>query len=223
MPISNARIRAIAPAHPHAQCRRIAGVVIAGLLGACSLLQEPPAPVPVAVVAPKPAPLPEPVAPQPDPADLAARHLLAYHERLRLMTPADLAADIAQRSALIPSADGTAPPDAVIALALALAQQHNAGDLARAASLLEPIVQSTNPALQPWQPLANLLGARIGEQRRLEDQLEHQSAQLRDAQRAMQQLTEKLEALKAIERSMTTRSALPGGVGAENAPAAKAP
>jgi hypothetical protein len=45
----------------------------------------------------------------------------------------------------------------------------------------------------------------MAEQRRLEDQLEKGAAQRRDQQRTLQQLNEKLEALKAIERSMTAR------------------
>ena len=80
-----------------------------------------------------------------------------------------------------------------------------------------------SPAPQPWRPLARLLLARIAEQRRLEEQLDKMTAQRRDTQRAIQQLTEKLEALKAIERSMTAHPApppaLPGSAaGAESAP-----
>jgi hypothetical protein len=53
--------------------------------------------------------------------------------------------------------------------------------------------------------MARLLLARIAEQRRLEDAFNREAAQRRDQQRTLQQLNEKLEALKAIERSMTTR------------------
>ena len=55
--------------------------------------------------------------------------------------------------------------------------------------------------------MARLLAARIAEQHRLDDQMERQTTQLREAQRTIQQLTEKLEALKAIERSMIKRPA----------------
>jgi len=185
-------------------------------LAACAVT---PAPAPPEVVAPAPARAsPEPALPAPvDPADLAARRLLAYAEKLRPMTPEQLAAEIAQRSVGVPAADGSAPPDAVLALALALSQQHNPGDLARAASLLQAITGSSSTALQPWRPLANLLADRLAEQQRLEDQLERLGAQHRDAQRTIQQLTEKLEALKAIERSMNSRAA-PGVVGDSPAP-----
>jgi hypothetical protein len=166
------------------------------------------------------------VPPQPDAvdaADRAARRLLAYHERLRQMSSIDVAAEVNRLGALVSSADAPATPDDALALALALTQEHNAGDLARASSLLEPLAQDASPAPQPWRPLARLLLARIAEQRRLEEQLDKMTAQRRDTQRAIQQLTEKLEALKAIERSMTAHPApppaLPGSAaGAESAP-----
>ncbi len=185
-------------------------------LGACAVT---PAPAPPAIVAPALArPAPEPTLPAPaDPADLAARRLLAYAEKLRPMNPEQLAAEIAQRSVGVPAADGSAPPDAVLALALALSEQHNPGDLPRAASLLQAITGSSSNALQPWRPLANLLADRLAEQQRLEDQLDRLGAQHREAQRTIQQLTEKLEALKAIERSMNSRAA-PGAVGDPPAP-----
>jgi len=207
---------------------------------ACALTQPapPPTPAPPAAAAPQPAPAPapppppvlEPAAkPQSDPvtaADRAARHLLAYNERLRQMSPADLAAEVNRLSALVSSADAPATADDVLALVLALVQEHNPGDLARASSLLEPLTLDTSPESQPWRPLARLLAGRIAEQRRLEEQLDRLTAQRRDTQRAIQQLTEKLEALKAIERSMTTQPATTAPAagtgstpGAESAPA----
>jgi hypothetical protein len=157
-------------------------------------------------------------------ADRAARRLLAYHERVRQMSSTDVAAEVNRLNAVVSSADTLATPDDVMALALALVQQHNVGDLARAATLLEPLAQDGGDPTQPWQPLARLLLARIAEQRHLEEQLDRMTAQRRDTQRAIQQLTEKLEALKAIERSMTahpaaTSPSAPGSApGAESAP-----
>ena len=55
-------------------------------------------------------------------------------------------------------------------------------------------------------PLARLLASRYAEQRRLEEQLDKQNQQLRDVQRRLDQTNERLEALKAIERSLTSRS-----------------
>ena len=56
-------------------------------------------------------------------------------------------------------------------------------------------------------PLARLLEARLTHQRRLEEQLERQGQQLREAQRRNDQLSERLEAVRAIERSLQTRPA----------------
>ncbi len=143
--------------------------------------------------------------PLPDPGDVAARRLLAYHDQLRQMSAGDLGAEVTRLSAVVSATATAAPADAVLELSLALAQQHNPGDLARAVALLEPLTKSSVPELAPWQALARLLLSRVTEQRRLEDQLAREVAQRRDQQRSLQQLNEKLEALKAIERSMTTR------------------
>jgi hypothetical protein len=156
-----------------------------------------------------------------DAADRAARRLLAYHELLRQISSTDVAAEVNRLSGVVSSADAPASPDDVMALALALVQEHNAGDLARASGLLEPLAQDTSAAPQPWQPLARLLLARISEQRRLEEQLDKMTAQRRDTQRAIQQLTEKLEALKAIERSMTAHPAAASPPGPGSAPGAE--
>jgi hypothetical protein len=181
----------------------------------------PPPAVPAAAPAPAPAPPPPPpvvVIQQPDPADAAARRFLAYHEQIRQMSPNDLASEINRLNGVVSATATAAPADVVLELALALSQQHNGGDVARAVALLEPLTKSSAPELQPWQGLARLLLGRVLEQRRLEDLLEKQNQQRREQQRNLQQLNEKLEALKAIERSMTTRPA-----GASVAPASSPP
>jgi len=160
------------------------------------------APVPVApaasaVVILVPAPV--------EPADQVSRQILGYHEQLRQMPAADLGNEITRLNAIVSANAAAAPTGAVLELALALSQQHNGGDVARAVQLLESVVKAGAPELQAWQPMARLLLARIAEQRRLEDAFNREAAQRRDQQRTLQQLNEKLEALKAIERSMTTR------------------
>ncbi|MBC7996128.1 MAG: hypothetical protein H7Z15_23115, partial [Rhizobacter sp.] len=189
--------------------------VVAGtlVLPACSAFQTAPA-AKAAPVAAEPASAPVVVLvpaapPPPDPADVAARRFLSYHEQLRQMSAFDLANEITRLNGVVSVTATAAPADAVLELSLALAHQHNPGDLARAVALLEPIGKSSAPELAPWQPLARLLLGRVTEQRRLEDQLAREVTQRRDQQRTLQQLNEKLEALKAIERSMTTRP--PGG------------
>jgi len=189
------------------------GWLLAGPLALTACVAPQPAPPPppqAAASAAVPASAPEVVVvlapvPQPDPADVAARRFLAYHEQIRQMSPNDLANEINRLNGVVSATATAAPADSVLELALALSQQHNGGDVARAMALLEPITRSSAPELQPWQGLARLLLGRVTEQRRLEDQIEKQAAQRREQQRTLQQLNEKLEALKAIERSMTTR------------------
>jgi hypothetical protein len=198
------------------------GVLVALMLQGC--MTPPPKPVPVAKPAPVEAPAPPkvvvvPAPATPEPADVAARRLLAYHEHIRQMSPQDLANEINRLNAAVSATPTAAPPDVVLELALALAQQHNGGDVARAVALLEPITKSGAPELAPWQPLARLLLGRVLEQRRLEDALNRETARNREQQRTLQQLNEKLEALKAIERSMANR---PTGV-VTPAPAATTP
>jgi hypothetical protein len=188
-------------------------------LGGCSAwplrgADPTPLPVPAPAPAPEPAPAPPPPpapapAPAPNPAaeaDAATRRVLAFHDRVRELGPADLAREAARLG------DPGADPAATLELALVLAQTRQNGDLARAVALLEPLARSSGPA--PFQPVARLLHARLAEQRRQEEQLERQAQQLRDQQRRAEQLTSQLEALRAIERSLATR---PG------APAASAP
>lgn len=200
----------------------VASVMGLLLLQAC--MSAPPRPAPVPSPPPVEAPAPKVVvvqAPaQPEAADLAARRLIAYHEQIRQLSPQDLANEINRLNAAVSATPTAAPPDVVLELALALSQQHNGGDVARAVALLEPITRSSAPELAPWQPLARLLLGRVLEQRRLEEALNREATRNREQQRTLQQLNEKLEALKAIERSMANRP--PSGGPAPATPAAPA-
>jgi DNA repair ATPase RecN len=100
-----------------------------------------------------------------------------------------------------------ATPETPLLLATALAQTRQAVDTARALGLVQRVLGNTSPAAQPLHPLARLLEARLLQQRRLEDQLDRQTQQLRDTQRRNDQLSERLEAVRAIERSLSTRPA----------------
>ncbi|HUG25374.1 hypothetical protein [Piscinibacter sp.] len=187
---------------------RRAQMLLCGLLlAACAPLAPPsgaaPAPAlvpepasPAAQPAPAPAP---PLVPLATPADLATREMLAFHERARQWTGADLAREIGRRG------EASAGARASVELALLLGQTRNNGDLARALALLDGLLRSSAPEAAPWQPLARLVAAQLAEQRRIEEQLERQNQQARENQRRVDQLSQKLEALKAIERSLTTR------------------
>ncbi|MDL2337526.1 MAG: hypothetical protein QFE16_06765 [Pseudomonadota bacterium] len=133
------------------------------------------------------------------PGDLASRQLLAYHDQVRALAPNDLAQEINRLAAL------PVIPETALELALALMQTRNGGELGRAIGLVEPVVKGTSADLRPWQPFARLLMSRLLELRRLEDLLDKRNQELRDSQREVRQLNEKLEALKAIERSLAPR------------------
>lgn len=159
-----------------------------------------PAPVAMPVLAPAPPPPTAPTGPSAAGTEDSAIRLLAFHERVRDLGPADLARELARLGE-------PTEPAARIELALVLAQTRQNGDLARALAMLEPVSKATPPA--PLQKLARLLQVRLTEQRRLEEQLERQNQQLREQQRRLDQLTSQIEALRAIERSLSTRPAAP--------------
>ncbi len=190
------------------RCRTAAGLAAAALLSACAWLQPPAATSPAPAPAPTPAPAPVPAPPpspapstEPDPAalaDAATRQVLAAHERLRQLSAAELAREyLAAAERPLPAGSDTAAA-MERALLLMLVNRPQAGDLARAAALLEPHAKTAGP----WRAVAQLLLARAQEQRRLEDQIDKQGQQLREQQRRIDQLASQLEALKAIERSL---------------------
>lgn len=136
----------------------------------------------------------------PSPAEAAAARLLAWQERLRELPAAELAREAARRE---PPADAAATVELALVLlqARSLAQAAGApanGELARASTLLEPVLRKPSP----WQGPAKLLAARVAEQRRLEEQIVQLQQQLREQQRRNEQLAAQIEALRAIERSL---------------------
>ncbi|WP_280154684.1 hypothetical protein [Piscinibacter sp. XHJ-5] len=186
------------------------------LLAACAPLPPVqdivPTPVPPPPVTAAIAPPPAASAPVATPADVATRETLAFHDQVRQLAPPELLKELARVG------DPPASPRATVLAAVLLGLTRSNGDLGRALGLLDPLLRSTAPEAQPWQPVARLLAARYVEQRRVEEQLERQNQQVRDNQRKLEQLNEKLEALKAIERSLTARPA-----GSAPAPAAAPP
>lgn len=92
--------------------------------------------------------------------------------------------------------------------ALALSQGRSSADLAQAAAQIDVVAAATDAPAEALKPLALLMSARLAEQRRLQDNVDKLTQQLRDSQRRNEQLNEKLEALKAIEQT------LPGKPGA---------
>ncbi|MBA2965275.1 MULTISPECIES: hypothetical protein [Ramlibacter] len=177
-----------------------AGVALAVAACASPPPPAPPPPVmPVEAPPPPPPPPPPPAPPQaetPSPAVLA----LVHADRIRGLNPAELQQEVARLSAPADASDAAAPL-AQMQLAIALIQTRAPADAARAGQLLQRVLGQGTPAASPLHPLARQLQAQLAEQKRLEDQIERQAQQLRDAQRRVEQLNDRLDALRAIERS----------------------
>jgi hypothetical protein len=140
-----------------------------------------------------------------------------YADQLRAMQPRQLANEVARLGSSAMSTDQ-------LRLALVLLQSRpfveaaarQNGEIAptrpsqemllRAQELVQALVSGTDSESEALRPFARLLLARITEQKRVEDLLERQSSQLRDAQRRLDQANDKLQALREIERSLTRRS-----------------
>ncbi|RST54498.1 hypothetical protein [Variovorax sp. MHTC-1] len=182
-------------------------IVVPMLLAACSAPPKPP-PEAVAVVPAPPPPPPvmpveaEPMAPATQPALVFTQltqgpvaALLAYADRVRPLGGNELAAELARLG------DPGDAPLSQMQVALVLAQTRVPADLVRAIGLMQRVAANPSADAQPLQPLARALAARYQEQRRIEDDRERQAQQLRDSQRRIEQLNDRIEALRAIERS----------------------
>ena len=128
----------------------------------------------------------------------AVMRLLAYADRVRSLTPAELGPELSRLS------DARSPGEHM-QQALAMAQLRQTPDLIRAQDLLTRVLANASPEAMAYHPLARLLATRFGEQRRFEDLLDKQVQQTREIQRRLDQTAERLEALKAIERSLGAR------------------
>jgi hypothetical protein len=161
----------------------------------------------------------EPAAPSTQPASLVTQGpmaaMLAYAEKVRGMSSNELSGELARLGD---------PGDSVtlqMQVALALSQTRAPVDLARALGLLQRVSANPSSEAKALQPLARTLASRYMEQRRVEDDRDRQVAQLRDAQRRIDQLNERMEALRAIERSFARpnpQTPAPPAVGAKTAP-----
>jgi hypothetical protein len=195
------------------------------LAGCASPARHEPAPVPVTVAPPSPPPVTpveaEPLAPATQPAGIFAQWtqgptaaMLAYADKVRPLGAPELAAELNRLGDLVET------PTVHMQTAIVLAQTHNPADLARALGLLQRVIANPAAEAQPLQPLARTLAARYAEQRRVEDDRDKQVQQLRDSQRRIDQLNDRIEALRAIERSFARPNPPPA---ATVAPAANAP
>jgi hypothetical protein len=178
-----------------AGCAGPAGTLAAAATGASVM------PPVAAAPAANPPLTPPPRTATPSTTDAVTR-VLAYAQRVRMMPAAALNQEVTRL--------GTpASPTEQVQLSLALSQLLQLPDLIRAQELLARVLANPDAEAQALHPLAGLLASRYGDLRRLEDQMEKQTQQTRDVQRRLDQTTERLEALKAIERSLTSRPPAP--------------
>jgi hypothetical protein len=194
-------------------------LVVPLLLAACAAPPEPP-PEPVAVLPPPPPPPPqpppvqpveaEPMAPATQPALVFAQltqgpvaALLGYADKVRPLGGNELANEISRLG------EPGEQPLVQMQLALLLSQTRAPADLARALGLVQRVIANPASEAQPLHSLARLLAARYQEQRRVEDERDRQAQQLRDSQRRIEQLSDRIEALRAIERSFTRPNSPP--------------
>jgi hypothetical protein len=207
-----------------ARCPALASAIALSsltLLAACSTPTPVPTPTPTPPVAPvaavRAAPPPvvyvtpveaEPIALATQPAMAFALRgaspseaMLGYADRLRALNANELAAELARLG------DPGDAPVVQMQAALVLAQTRVPADLARSLGLLQRVIANTSSDAQALQPLARLLAGRFLEQRKAEDDRDRQTQQARDAQRRIDQLNDRIEALRAIERSFARPNA----------------
>ncbi len=184
----------------HTFRRAAPGLLALGLMAGCSLPAQPPAAaapaLPVASMPPVSPPPPPP--PPPSMERVFLGPVLAFADRVRGLQGAELTQEIARLGE-------PAQPADQLRLALALGQTRQLYDLVRAQEMLQRVLANAGDEARPLHPLARLLAARFGEQRRVEDQLDRQNQQQRELQRRLNETQEKLDALKEIERSLTNR------------------
>lgn len=122
--------------------------------------------------------------------------LLAYHQSLRRLSPQELGRELQVLNAR--------HGGAMLAMqkAMVLGLTRDANDLARAQVQLGTVLSATDSDAAALKPLAQLLVSNYTEMRRLSEGADKAGQQARDSQRRLDQLSEKLEALKNIERTL---------------------
>lgn len=152
--------------------------------------------LPAAKLAASPAPV-QMVAPLPEDPVPA---VLLFADRIRPLQGTELIQEISRLN-------DTSAPSSQLRQAIALAQTRQLHDLVRAQELLQKVLNNLMPEALVLHPLVRLLATRYAEQRRVEDLFDRQGQQIKDTQRRLDQTNDKLEALKEIERSLTSRPA----------------
>lgn len=134
-------------------------------------------------------------------ADPTLTELLAYQASVRAMSSSELV------KAQLELSRADHAPQNTIRRAMLQATLRTPGDLTRAQTLLDSITQASSDEAKLLAPLAQFLSGQYADLRRQDETVERLNGQVRDAQRRNDQLNEKLEALKNIERSLSVRPA----------------
>jgi hypothetical protein len=134
--------------------------------------------------------------------------LLVYHVSLRKMTQGELLKEL---SGLLQQ---QRTPKVTLQIGMILMLTRGGGDLARAQTLFDGVAASHETGTQGLRAFAQLLSSHCAEARRLYDQADRLSTQLKDTTRKTEQLSDTVEALKAIERGLPLRP--PNGTNGTN-------
>lgn len=186
------------PRRPAAAAALAFALALAGGCAAPAPAPQPPEPpMRLQPAAPAAAPAPAPAPPAANGSPVEA--VLAYADRLRQMPAAEVTQEIQRLG------DTGYTPVRAMQLALALAHSRNGGNAGRAQSLLQRVLAQADGEAPTLHGLARLLAAQLAEQRRNDEQAERQQQLLREAQRRIDQLSERLEAVRAIERSVPSQ------------------
>lgn len=125
--------------------------------------------------------------------------LLGYYHLLQGMTPGELTRE-RQTLSKLPSS-----PSVQVRQAMLYGMPRATTDLARALAMLETVLRSRAPEAASLHPLAKLLATQYQERLRIETQNDRLGQQLKESQRARDELQQKIEALTDIERSIPIR------------------
>lgn len=135
---------------------------------------------------------------------------LTYYQMLSRMTQAELGRERMVLAALPHGANTQ------VRMAMLLGHPRAQQDISRAIALLENVLKSTDPTSIGLQGLARLMADNYIERQKIEAHLDRQGQQLKENQRKLVELQEKIDGLADIERTLPQRprAARPAPTGA---------
>ncbi len=165
--------------------RLLAALLACGLLNACAAPRRPAAPVVSAEQQ------------RQQKADQALREWLVLYQRYQGMSPAELAKEATRLGELKRS------ETVQVQQVMVWSQLRGPGDLARAVQQGDELLKRAESA--SWRPLLQVLQTQWQQQRKQEEQVDRVNAQWKDEKKRADQLNDKLEGMKAIERSLAPK------------------